>query len=92
MAEVWIEQGEAALGSLYCLVDPAKYMAFNPEYTLSHTKTRPNGDPYCEFCIRPTSKKEQADFVSEDADWSYIDNYEDDPGADTTSGAPPTIA
>lgn len=82
MAEVWAEYGEGALGRLYCLVDPAKYMAFNPEFTLSHTKAKPDGDPYCEFCTRRTSEQERADFASDDADWSYIDHCEDDPNAE----------
>lgn len=73
MGRVWNELGEAKLGRLYCLVDPAKFMAYNPNYKLSHAKAIPDGDPYCEFCIRRTTKQEQRDFASEDADWTYID-------------------
>lgn len=73
MAEVWKEYGGEDLGRLYCLVDPAKYMSYNPAYTLSHAKAMPSGDPYCEFCVRETSLQEQADFASETADWTYID-------------------
>jgi len=74
MADVWEEHASEDLGRLYCLVDPAKYMAYNPAYTMSHTKAVPSGDPYCEFCIRKTSPQEQADFASEAADWTYIDH------------------
>jgi len=73
MARVWNEYGENELGRLYCYVDPAKYMAYNPDYKLAHAKVLPGGDAYCEFCIRPTSAKERADFASEDVDWLYID-------------------
>lgn len=78
MADVWKEYGGEELGRLYCLVDPAKFMAYNPAYTMSHTKAVPSGDPYCEFCVRKTSAVEQADFASETADWTYIDRCPDE--------------
>jgi len=74
MAAVWREYGDEQLGRLYCLVDSAKFMAFNPEFTMSHTKAVPDGDPFCEFCIRRTTAQERSDFASDDADWTYIDN------------------
>jgi hypothetical protein len=74
MGKVWIEQGEAELGRLYCYVDAAKYMAFNPDFKLIHTKALPDGDDYCELCVRPTSAQEKLDFADDDADWSYIDS------------------
>jgi len=74
MARAWNEYGENELGRLYCYVDPAKYMAYNPDYVLAHVKALPDGDDYCEFCVRQTSPKERADFASEDADWLYIDH------------------
>jgi hypothetical protein len=77
MAEVWKEYGADDLGRLYCLVDPAKYMAYNPSFTLSHTKAVPSGDPYCEFCVRKTTAQERADFASETADWTTIDRCEE---------------
>ena len=73
MAEVWAEYGEEDLGRLYCYVDPAKFMAFNPAYTMAHTKARPSGDPFCEFCIRETTAKEQLDFASGKAEWITAD-------------------
>ena len=73
MAKVWKQYGEEALGRLYCYVDPAKYMAYNPDYKLAHTKALPDGDPCCEFCLEQTTAKEREDFASDDASWSYID-------------------
>lgn len=73
MAKVWKEYGEEKLGRLYCYVDPAKYMTFNPEFKLVHSKALPDGDDYCELVIRPTTEQEREDFLAEDKDWSYID-------------------
>ena len=73
MGRLWNELGESALGRLYCYVDPAKYMAFNPNFKLVHTKALPDGDEYCEFAVRPTTKQERKDFADKDKDWRYID-------------------
>ncbi len=76
MGEVWNELGEGELGRLYCYVDPAKYMAFNPNFKLMHLKALPDGDPYCERAVRPTTEQERKDFADKDKDWSYIDIQE----------------
>ncbi len=73
MAKIWKEYDEEKLGRLYCYVDPAKYMAFNPEFKLIHLKALPDGDDYCEFVVKPTSEKEREDFLDDDKDWTYID-------------------
>ncbi len=73
MAKIWREYGEDRLGRLYCYVDPAKYMAFNPGFKLIHLKAMPDGDDYCELTVRATSEKEREDFSAKDKDWSYID-------------------
>jgi hypothetical protein len=73
LGEVWKEYGESKLGRLYCYVDPAKYMAYNPKYKLMHIKATPDGDDYCELTVRPTTEKERKDFSSKKKDWSYID-------------------
>ena len=73
MGKLWNELGEGELGLLYCYVDPAKYMAFNPDFKLIHTKALPDGDEYCELVVRPTTEQERKDFTDEDKDWSYID-------------------
>jgi len=74
MAKVWNEYGENELGRLYCYVDPAKYMAYNPDYVLAHVKALPDGDDYCEFCVRQTTAREREDFASENAKWTYTDH------------------
>ena len=73
MGKIWNELGESRLGRLYCYVDPAKYMAFNPKYKLYHIKALPDGDEYCEFAVKKTTEQERADFADSDADWQYID-------------------
>ena len=73
MGELWMEQGEPELGRLYCYVDAVKYMAYNPDFKLIHTKALPDGDDCCELCVRPTTEQEKRDFASPDSDWSYID-------------------
>jgi hypothetical protein len=75
MGKLWKELGEDEIGRFYCYVDPAKYMAYNPNYKLIHTKSIPNGDECCEFKIESTTKKEREDFFEKDSDWSYIDKY-----------------
>ena len=73
MAKIWKELGEDKIGRLYCYVDPAKYMAYNPNFKLVHIKSIPDGDKHCEFTIKPTTVQERKDFFEKDEDWSYID-------------------
>ncbi len=73
MGKLWAELDEAELGRLYCYVDAAKYMAYNPDFKLIHTRALPDGDEYCELCVRPTTGQERRDFENDGADWSYID-------------------
>lgn len=73
MGKVWNELGASELGRLYCYVDPAKYMSFNPDFKLIHTRALPDGDEYCELVLRPTTEPERKDFADKDRDWSYID-------------------
>ncbi len=80
MAKVWKEYREDRLGRLYCYVDPAKYMAYNPNYKLAHIKTVPDGAPYCEFCIEVTTPEERATFDSTEHDWQFIDQCKNDKG------------
>jgi predicted ArsR family transcriptional regulator len=61
LAEVWREYGEELLGSLYCLVDPAKMQAYNPALTMVHTHKLPNGEPYCEMAVRPITAAEDGE-------------------------------
>ena len=75
VAKVWQEEGEEKLGRLYCYMDVAKYMAFNPNYKYVHIKAIPDGDDCCEMGIKPTTEQERKDFFAEDKDWFYIDKY-----------------
>jgi len=73
LGKLWKEYGEEKLGRLYCYVDPAKYMAYNPNFKLIHVKALPEGHKYCEFAVRPTTKRERRDFSAKNKDWFYID-------------------
>jgi hypothetical protein len=41
------------LGRLYCHVDQAKYQAYDPTKTFAHARNVLDGDPYCQFEIKP---------------------------------------
>ena len=71
-AKVFKEYGNEELGRLYCLVDPAQFMSFNPETKFVHLKTEPDGDDCCELVFRKTTEQERKDF-EKDRDWSYMD-------------------
>jgi hypothetical protein len=73
MGKVWHEHGNDELGSYYCFVDPASSMTFNPEFKLVHTKSLPDGDPYCELVIRPTTEKDRQEFLAKNTDWKSIE-------------------
>lgn len=73
MGKVWNEYGKGELGRFYCLVDPASSMTFNPDHKLVHTKALPDGDPYCELVMRPTTEKDKGEFASDDTDWKAIE-------------------
>ncbi|RJQ10085.1 MAG: hypothetical protein C4551_03020 [Bacillota bacterium] len=73
LAKVWRERGQDDLGRLYCYVDPAKYMAFNPEFKMVHLKCVPSGDPLCEFRLCPTTAEERRLFQTGDPDWVKSD-------------------
>ncbi len=52
LAQAWKELGVPEIGRLYCFVDQAKYIAYNPELECVHTKNTLDGDPYCELAVR----------------------------------------
>ena len=72
LAQTSQAQGQEALGRLYCLIDVAKMMAYNPAYKVIHLQAELDGDPYCELVTRETTEQEREDFASNE-DWSYID-------------------
>lgn len=73
MGKIWREQGQAHLGRLYCYVDPASSMAFNAGFKLVHTKSVPDGDPFCELAMRRTTAKDRKTFATDDTDWQSIE-------------------
>jgi len=73
MGKLWHEVGKDDLGRIYCHVDPASSMAFNPSFKLVHTKAIPDGDPFCELVMRPTTEKDRLEFQSKDTDWEAIE-------------------
>ncbi len=73
MGKVWQERGKGELGRYYCLVDPASAMSFNPDTKWIHTKALPDGDPYCELVMRPTTERDRSEFEKEDTDWKLIE-------------------
>jgi hypothetical protein len=72
LAKVWKEYGGEELGRLYCLTDPAQFMAFEPGTALVHLKAEPDGDDHCELVFRETTEQEREDFAA-NRDWSYMD-------------------
>lgn len=72
LAKVWKDYGQEALGRLYCLVDPANFMAYNPNLAFVHVKAEPDGDDHCKLIFRETTPQEREDFA-QNRDWSHID-------------------
>ena len=72
LGKIMVEVGEPELGSLYCLIDPAKTMAADPSKKLIHTRCMILGDDECGFETLSTTKKEREDFAK-DRDWSRVD-------------------
>ena len=61
-SRVWHEYGQEKLGRIYCHVDPASAMTFNPEFKMVHTKTVLDGDPFCELTFRSTNEEDKKSF------------------------------
>ena len=51
-AEVWKDMGDPELSKLYCLVDPAKYKAYDARLHCEHVHNQLEGDDYCEIYVR----------------------------------------
>jgi len=76
MGRTWNELEESELGRLYCLVDPAKYIAYDGVHALAHLKTIPDGDEFCEFCLREATEEELRAFRNGDTSWVSADRCE----------------
>lgn len=59
LASEWLSWGNPERARLYCFVDQAKMMGFNPKYEYIHVKNILDGDPYCELTIRQMQKPEE---------------------------------
>jgi hypothetical protein len=73
LGKIVLEYEERDIGSLYCLIDPAKTMWANPDEKLVHTKCMTVGDEHCEFETVPTSKEDRENFFGESRDWPGVD-------------------
>ncbi|MCX5826238.1 MAG: L-2-amino-thiazoline-4-carboxylic acid hydrolase [Deltaproteobacteria bacterium] len=73
MSKVWHEYGQDKLGRIYCYVDPASVMTFNPEFKMVHTKTVPDGDPFCELTFRSTSEKDKKELRKKTTNFQAIE-------------------
>ena len=75
MGKVWREMEGEELGSLYCYVDAAKYMYYNPDYKMIHHQSMPrSGGDCCLFEVKETTEREKELFFAEEADWIELDN------------------
>ena len=67
------EYDELDIGSLYCLIDPAKVMWANPDEKLVHTMAYTVGDSHCEFETVPTTEEDREHFFGAGKDWAHVD-------------------
>ncbi|MBN1682139.1 hypothetical protein JW865_01130 [Candidatus Bathyarchaeota archaeon] len=72
LGKIMLEMGEPEIGSLYCLIDPAKTMAADINTKLIHTKNMILGDDGCEFTEVPTTIEDRENFVT-GKDWLMVD-------------------
>lgn len=72
LGKVMLEMGEPQLGSMYCLIDPAKTMAADPARKMVHTRCMILGHDECLFDTVATTEDERRDFAG-DRDWAYVD-------------------
>ena len=67
------EYDEMDIGSLYCLIDPAKVMWADSNEKLIHKKALTVGDDCCEFETVPATKEDREDLFGDSRDWSHVD-------------------
>jgi len=73
MSQVWREYNQEKLGRIYCYVDPASMMAYNPDIKFVHTKAIPDGDACCELVFRNTTDEDKKNFQKENTDFKSIE-------------------
>jgi hypothetical protein len=72
LGKIMLELGEPELGAMYCLIDPAKTMAADPNKKMIHTRCMILGHDECQFDTIPTSDEEKESF-KKGIDWSFVD-------------------
>ncbi|MCK4280272.1 MAG: hypothetical protein KAW94_06820 [Candidatus Thorarchaeota archaeon] len=73
LAKVFKEQDALDVGYMYCYVDAAKLMAWQPEGKTIHLTCEACGDEVCTFDILPTTEEEQQAFAKRDSSWQQVD-------------------
>ncbi len=73
MSKVWHEYGQDQLGRIYCYVDPASAMTFNPDFKNVHTRAVPDGDPFCELTYRDTSEQDKKELKRPNTNFKAIE-------------------
>ena len=82
LAKVFKEQDALDVGHMYCYVDPAKTMAWNPGQKMIHLPSEACGDGECTVEVVPTTQKDRETFSSRTEAWRMVDPrlYEYDKG------------
>jgi hypothetical protein len=73
LAKIWKEYGDEKTGRLYCYMDVAKYMGYNPNLKCVHLKASLDGEDCCELTVKATTEEERERFFSEESDWFGLD-------------------
>lgn len=77
LGKIMLEMGEPELGSMYCLIDPAKTMAADLGEKMIHTRCMILGHDECRFDTVPTSEKDR-ELFKKGKDWTQSDPIIDD--------------
>lgn len=77
LGKIMLEMGEPELGSMYCLIDPAKTMAADLGEKMIHTRCMILGHDECRFDTVPTSEKDR-ELFKKGKDWTQVDQIIDD--------------
>ena len=72
LGKIMLEMGEPELGAMYCLIDPAKTMAADPDKKMIHTRCMILGHDECQFDTIPTTEEERECF-KDGKDWTMVD-------------------
>lgn len=73
LAKVFKEQDAMDVGHLYCYVDPAQLMAWDPDAKLIHVTSESCGDDNCTMQILQTTDEEKRNFAQRSKSWRKVD-------------------